>query len=135
MSAKPLYGSNTPITVTLDNLANGAIADSTEFNNTALLGLGFRIGVDAKGSNAAEAGSLIVYARGGLVTGKLATDKNLTRIGSIVLNGDTAVYGEVLYESPAPFFKLSFKQASSGGYALGASGNSAFILSENIQDV
>jgi len=135
MSAKPLYGTDTTITVTLNNLGDGGIADSTEFDNTALLGLSFRIGVDAKGSNAGEEGSLIVYARGGLVTGSLATDKNLTRIGSIVLNGTTPVYGEVLYESPAPFFKLSFKQVSSNGYALGSADNSATRLTENIQDV
>ena len=135
MSAKPDYGSRTAVTVTLNSLADDVIADSTEYDNTTDLALTKIIEVNATGSNAAEAGSLIVYARESLITATAETDENLTRIGSIILNGTTAVRGVVRYDSPAPFFKLAFKQVSSGGYALGASGNSAFILSENIQDV
>lgn len=135
MSAKPLYGTSTPLTVTLNSLVDDSIADASELNNSSLLGLGIRIGIDAVGSNAAETGTLIVYAREGLDTGDLATDENLKRLGTVTLNGLTAVKGVVLYESPAKYFKISFKQASSGGYALGASGNSADRMIENIQDV
>jgi len=135
MSIQPVFGSRTSITVTLDGLADGAIADSLEYNNTTLLTPDLRISVDAIGSNIAESGSLIVYAREGLLSGGLETDDNLTRIGSIPLNGTTAVHGVLLYEQAAPFFKLSFKQSSSNGYALGGSGNAAYTMIETVQDV
>jgi len=135
MSAKPLYGTRTAVTVTLASLANGAMADSAEYDNTTDLALSKLIEVNAVGSNAAESGSLVVYARESLVTAEGETDENLTRIGSVALNGSTAVRKVLRYDNVAPFFKLTFKVQSSSTYALNAAGNSANILSENIQDV
>lgn len=135
MSAKPLYGSRTAVTITLDSLSNGALADSSEYNNTSLLYLGKWIEVNATGSNAAEAGYLEIYAREGLVTGVLNGDSNLRRIGSVKLNGTTAVRKILYYDRPAPFYKIVAKQASSSTYALASSGNSMYYLGENIQDI
>lgn len=135
MSAKPLYSDRTTVTVNLNSLSNGAIVDSSEHDNTDDLSLAKIIEVNAVGSNAAESGTLIVYAREGLITAINETDENLTRIGSVTLNGTTAVTKVLRYDNPAPFFKIAFKQSSSATYALGAAGNSANILSENIQDV
>jgi len=135
MSAKPLYGASAPVTVTLASLANGAFVDSDEHNNTTDLALTKMIEVNAVGSNVAESGSLVVYAREGLIAATGETDENLTRIGSVKLNGTTAVRKVLRYDNVAPFFTLAFKMSSSATYALNAVGNSANILSENIQDI
>jgi len=135
MSAKPLYGVRSSVNVTLNSLVDGAIADSTEYDNTTDLALSKIIEVNITGSNAAEAGSVAVYAKEGLLTGTLDTPDNLRLIGSVFLNGTTSVRSSLRYDSPTPFFKISFKQRSSNSYSLGASNNTAFILSENIQDI
>lgn len=135
MSAKPLYGASTAVTVTINGLVNGGFANSAEYNNTVDLALAKLIEVVLAGSNVAESGAVYVYARQGIATGVLETDENLKPIGIVHLNGTTAVRSVLRYDNPAPFFQLAFKHVSSGAYSLGAAGNSANILSENIQDV
>lgn len=135
MSAKPLYGTRTSVTITLNSLANGALADSSEYNNTSDLFLGKWLEINAKGSNAGETGNLEIYAREGLVTGVLNGDSNLRRIGAVRLNGTTAVRRILFYDRPAPFYKIVCKQVSSSTFALDTTGNSAFDLGENLQDI
>ena len=135
MSAKPLYGSSTSVTITLNSLANGSSANSNEINNTTNLALEDELTVNLTGSNAAESGIAEVFILRGDATSAIDDDGNAQRVGFVTLNGTTAVQKTIRVPDLPPFYKYRLTHTSSATYALGASGNSMDVRSVNIQDV
>jgi len=135
MSAKPLYGANTSATITLDSLADGGDASSTEVDNSTTLALGLDVEVNLKGSNAGETGRVSIYLKRGNETGVLETDENATMIGSVALNGTTAVRKDIRVDDIPKFYMIYVKHASSSTYALNSTGNTIKYQPFNIQDV
>ncbi len=135
MSAKPLYGASTAITVAgLNGLVNGGITDSVEINNTTELALSKFIEINLVGL-AGETGYVSVSAKEGLATGTLEDNGNVTNLGTVKLNGTVPVRKVLHYDNVSPFYTLSFKMNSSATNSLAATGNSVNTLSENIQDI
>lgn len=135
MSAKPLFSNNQPVTIALNSAADGADVLSNELNNSANLFLDSDLEINLKGSNAAEAGSVAVYMLRGNATGEVEDTGNATRLGTVYLNGTTAVRKVVRVQHLPNFYKLRAVHSSSGGYALDATGNGMAFLGVNIQDI
>ncbi len=134
MSAKPQYSGNQPVTITLNSAVDGDDVSSDELDNSINLFLMDDLEVNLQGSNAAESGSVAIYIQRGNATGALENTGNATRIGSVYLNGTTAVRKVFRVDDLPQFYKLRAVHASSGGYALAATGNGMSFLGVNIQD-
>jgi len=119
--AKPLYATSSTLTVTgLSTLADTAsVSETAEHDNTVdrYMWVDFSITLTAA---AATTGTVDVYALEGNATGALsstAKTSNMRRIGSVELNGTTAVTKVLQYDEPASFWKLHFINNSGAALA------------------
>jgi len=135
MSAKPLYSGSQSVTIALNSIADGADVSSNEIDNSTNLFLMDDLEVNLQGSNGAETGTAAIYMLRGNATGALDNTGNALRIGSVKLNGTTAVRKVFRVDDIPKFYKLRVVHTSSNLYALGAAGNSMAFLGVNIQDV
>lgn len=135
MSASPLYSSSQTVTIALNNIADGAEASSSEIDNSTNLFLEDDLEVNLAGGNAGETGRVSIHMLRGNAAGVLETTDNATQIGSVTLNGVSAVRKVIRVSNIPKFYKIRAVHASSGAYSLGASGNSMSFLGINIQDV
>jgi len=137
MSAKPLYSATQSVTITLASLADGAGVSSSEIDNSTNRFLDADLEVDLTGNDAGESGHVAVYLRRGNDTGDLTTTEaeNMTRIGTVKLNGTTAVSSVLRVNDLPKFYSFHAIMKSSGAFALGATGNSMAFLGVNIEDV
>jgi hypothetical protein len=135
MSAKPLYSGPQPVTIALNSAVDGADVSSNEIDNSTNLFLMKDLEVNLQGSNAAEAGSVAIYMLRGNATGALDDVGNALRLGTVYLDGTTAVRKVIRLDNIPKFCKLRAVHSSSGAYALAGSGNGMSFLGVNIQDV
>ena len=135
MSAKPEYSGAQAVTISLNSAVDGADVLSNELDNSSNLFLDSDLEIELKGSNASETGSVAVYVLRGNATGELEDLNNATRLGTVYLNGTTAVRKVVRVHELPKFYKLRAVHSSSGAYALDSTGNGMAFLGLNIQDV
>lgn len=132
---KPLYGTKTSITISLNSLANGAVATSNAIDNSTNLFQDFLIEVVISGTAAANAW-LDVRLLSSEDNTNFGTWESGIPLGTIDLSASpqTAYFSllNVLFQAPK-YFKIAIKNNS--GNALAASGNSASYQGINIQSV
>jgi len=119
--AKPFYAAQATLTIPgLATLANTAsVTETVEHDNTVdrYMWVDFSITLTAA---AATTGTVDVYALEGNVTGSLsstAKTSNMRRIGSVELNGTTAVTKVLQYYDAKSFWKLHFINNSGAALA------------------
>jgi len=119
--AKPLYAAPSTLTVTgLSTLADTAsVSETAEHDNTVdrYMWVDFSITLTA---TAATTGTVDVYVLEGNATGSLsstAKTSNMRRIGSVELNGTTAVTKVLQYYDTKSFWKLHFINNSGAALA------------------
>lgn len=132
---KPLYGTKTAITITLNGLANGSVATSSAIDNSTNLFQDFLIEVTISGTASATAW---------LEVRLLASEDNINfgtfesgiPLGTITLSASpqTAHFSllNALFQAPK-YFKIALKNNT--GAALAATGNSANYQGIQIQSV
>ena len=129
---KPLYGAKTPITITLNGLANGSIATSNAIDNSSALYQDALIEVIISGTAAANA-----YCDVRLLCSEdnstFGTWESAVKLGTIDLSvtpnvGHFSIYG-VLGAMPK-YWKIAVKNVT--GNSLASSGNSASYQGYNI---
>ncbi len=135
-TAKPLFA--TPITLLsteLDGLLDTASAtQTTETDNSTSPHIDGLLDCEIAAA-AATTGSVSVYAMEGSVTGVLSTSaksSNMRKIGSVELNGTTAVRKQLRYDNVAPFFKIHC--INNSGAALATTGNTIKLTGVNFTD-
>jgi len=119
--AKPLYATQATLTVTgLSTLADTAsVSETAEHDNTVdrYMWVDFSITLTAA---AATTGTVDVYVLEGNTTGSLSSTtktSNMRRIGSVELNGTTAVTKVLQYYDTKSFWKLHFINNSGAALA------------------
>lgn len=123
------------LTTELNSLANNSTAVSTsEYNNTSNRWMEGEVEVYVAASGA-NTGYVDLYLVEGTTTGNLATysqRQNARRIGSIQLNGTTAVRKRFFVDRLAPYTKAVIANISGG--SLASSGNTVTLLGINYTD-
>ena len=135
MSLKPLFSTSQSITITLNSLANDAGANSSEISNATNLFMDIDLELDLKGSNAAESGYCEIYILRANATSDADTNENGLRVGTVTLNGTTAVHKTIRVENMPGYWTLRIVHKSSATYALDTTGNSAAFFGVNYQDI
>lgn len=123
------------LTTELNSLANaGTAVSSSEYNNTSNRWIDGEVEVYVAAS-AANTGYVDIYLLEGTTTGNLATyaqRQNARRIGSVQLNGTTAVRKRLPISGIAPYTKCLLDNTSGG--SLASSGNTVTLLGINYTD-
>jgi len=132
---KPHYSVATLLTITgLATLADTAsLTESTEHNNSTDLFIDVEIQCQFTAAGTTT-GSVDIYALTGLETGVLSSPANISnmrRLGSVELNGTTAVSKTLLLTDVPPFWKMHF--INNSGAALTAA--NIKMLGVNFTDV
>ncbi len=123
------------VSIALDGLVNGGIADSAVLSGTDGVGAGGissnkMFEVNLLGGSGLETGYVAVSIKESINQNSFEDNFNSTDIGIIILNGVTPVRKILHYKLPvAPFFKISFKLYSSNLYPLAVSNNTVFMRS------
>jgi hypothetical protein len=132
---KPLYGTKTAITITLDGLANGSVATSNAIDNSTNLFQDFLIELIIAGTAAVNA-FLDIRLLSSEDNTNFGTWESGIPLGTIDLSvtPQTAYFSllNALFQAPK-YFKVAVKNKS--GNALAASGNSASYQGIQVQSV
>lgn len=132
---KPLYGSKTSISITLNNLANGSTATSSAIDNSSNLYQDAIIEVTIAGTAATDA-----YCDVRLLVSEdnstFSTWESAVKLGAVYLSSspNTGHFSILDHLSSMPkYWKIAVKNNT--GNALSSSGNSASYQGVNIQSV
>jgi hypothetical protein len=133
---KPLFATETTVMSTeLNSLTSGgSVAATAEQDNTTNRYLDGDFILDFAGAGATT-GSVIIYLLEGAATGTLSTttkSSNMRQIGSIELNGATAVRKKIRVDGLTKFWKPYV--TNSAGANLAASGNTIKFTGINYSD-
>lgn len=131
------YGTETTtLSTELNSLANATgAASTTEISNTTNRFVEMELDVYLAAASATTS-YVQVYVLEGTSTGNLATTAQLQNprlIGTVQLNGATAVRKNFKFDSVSPYWKVYIYNAS--GVALAASGNTVKYTGKNLVDV
>lgn len=130
------YGSKTALTISLNDLANGASVTSDTLNNTSLKYSDLVFQLEYKYASNPTAGNVLLISILGSLDGSTFDNVTPFAVLSISLTADTSshyvsfflnslCYGTI----PFPYFKISV--TNNGGQALASAGNSLNYIGVN----
>ena len=127
------FGTDTAVTITLDNLANGSSATSSavDLGNPGPFALSLEANLD--GSAAGNIGNVDFYAQWSNENTDFSDVLNDLLIGTVTMNGTTAVIK--VFAAPVHARYVSFRAENNSGAALAATGNALRYVPVSVDQV